>query len=162
MDLFWLPGFVVWTSMVETCEIQGCSLLDLLNLLLLGCCLRWLSGCICILIVVGSFFGWSFPPAGWLRATSPTTSCMLCRCRQVVLKLVLLSAWSYETPLSLLFSCLFVSFTSSFGNFWLLSLVFWNFVSFPLLVSFSMKGTHIFQVKEWMSDWKFELFHCVR
>ena len=70
----------------DTCEIQWCSLLGYLNLISLGCplChLCWFSGCNWFLIVVGSFFGWSLLPAGWLKGTLPTTSCVLLwRCFQ--------------------------------------------------------------------------------
>ena len=83
IDLFWLLEFVVWTSAIENLEIQWCSLLDHLNLLLLGCHLCWICGCNWILIIVVSLFGGSFPSSGWLRVTLPTMSYMLlCRCCQ--------------------------------------------------------------------------------
>ena len=61
-----------------------------------------------VLIVVGSFSGGSFPPAGYLRVTPSTTSCiLLCRCGQVVSKLVLPCVQGFVDSLLLLFSCLF-------------------------------------------------------
>ena len=51
--------------------------------------LCWLPGCNWVLIAVGSFFGESFPPAGWLRVLLLTTSCVLLyRYKQVVLNLI--------------------------------------------------------------------------
>ena len=45
------------------------SLLDLLILLILGCGFCWLCVCLWFLVVVGSFFGGSFPPGGYLRVS---------------------------------------------------------------------------------------------
>ena len=62
-----------------------------------------------VLVVVGSFFGGSFPPAGYLRVSVSPTSCfVLCRCGQVVLDLVLPCVQGFEAFLLLLFSCLFL------------------------------------------------------
>ena len=66
------------------------SLLDLLILLILGWGFCWLCVCLWFLVLVGSFFGVSFPPAGYLRVSlSPTSCLLLCRCGLVVLELVL-------------------------------------------------------------------------
>ena len=56
----------LWCELLwqETCEIQWCSLLHLLNLLVFGYHLCWFSGYIWVLIVVVLFFDGSFPPAG--------------------------------------------------------------------------------------------------
>ena len=83
------------------------SLLDLPILLILGCGFCWLCVCLWFLVLVGSFFGGSFPPAGYLRVSlSPTSCLLLCRCGQVVLELVLLCVQGFEAFLLLLFSCL--------------------------------------------------------
>ena len=55
-----------------------------------------------------SFVGPSFHLVNWVRVTPSTMSCiLLCRCGQVMLKLVLLSVCGFEASLLLLFSCLF-------------------------------------------------------
>ena len=92
------------------------SLLDLLILLILGCGFCWLSVCLLFLVLVGSFFGGSFPPAGYLRVSLSPTSCLLfCRCGQVVLELVLLCVQGFDGFLLLLFSCLFLVISSLFS-----------------------------------------------
>ena len=73
------------------------SLLDLLILLMLGCGLCQLCVCLWFLVVVGSFFGGSFPLAVYLRVSlSPTSCLLLCRCGQVVLEFVLLCVPGFE------------------------------------------------------------------
>ena len=85
------------------------SLVDLLILLILGCGLCLLCVCLWFLVLVGSFFGGSFPPAGYLRVSlSPTSCILLCRCWLVVLDLVLPFVQGFEAFLLLLFSCLFL------------------------------------------------------
>ena len=79
------------------------SLLDLPILLILGCGLCWLCVCLWFLVLFGSFFGGSFPPAGYLRVSlSPTSCLLLCRCGQVLLELVLPCVQVFE---AFLFSC---------------------------------------------------------
>ena len=47
------------------------------------------------MVLVGSFFGGSFPTAGYLMVSlSPTSCLLLCRCGQVVLELVLSSVFT--------------------------------------------------------------------
>ena len=92
------------------------SLLDLPILLILGCGLCWLCVCLWLLVLVGSFVGRSFPPAGYLRVSlSPTSSLLFCGCEQVVLELVLPCLQGFEAFLLLLFSCLFLVITSLFN-----------------------------------------------
>ena len=63
----------LWESLVQS---SWSPELNALGMPFMPLC--WFSACNWVLIVVGSFFGVSFPPAGWLRVTPPTTS--LCYC----------------------------------------------------------------------------------
>ena len=64
------------------------------------------------LVLFGSFFGGSFPPAGYVMVSLSPTSCfLLCRCGQVVLQLVLPCLQGFEAFLLLLFSYLFSLFS---------------------------------------------------
>ena len=72
-------------------------------LFMLALCMCW------VLVVVGSFFDGSFPPAGYLRVSLSLTCCFLwCRCGQVVLELVLQFVEGFEAFLLLLFNRLFL------------------------------------------------------
>ena len=64
------------------------------------------------LVLVGSLFGVSFPPAGYLRVSLSPTSCLvLCMCGQAVLELVLPCLLGFEALLLLLFNYLFSLFS---------------------------------------------------
>ena len=66
-----------------------------------GSCL--LCVCLCFLVAFETFFGGFFPPAGYVRVSlSRTSFLLLCRCGQVVLKLVLPCVLGFETFLLLL------------------------------------------------------------
>ena len=91
------------------------SLLDLPILLILGCGFCWLCVCLWFMVLVVSFFGGSFPPAGYLRVSLSPTSCfLLCMWEQVVLELVLPCVQGFEAFLLLLFTCLFLVISSLF------------------------------------------------
>ena len=76
----------------------------------------WFCVCLWFLVVVGSFFGGSFPAAGYVRVSLSPTSCfLLCRCGQVVLELFLPCVQGFEAFLLLLFSCLFLVISSLFN-----------------------------------------------
>ena len=112
-----------------------------------------------VLVLVGSFFGGSFPPSGYLRVClSPTSCLLLCRCGQVVLELLPLCIQGVEAFLLLFFSCLFLVISSLFicifkyvlGGLSVASPPSFTFFSsyllvFPLLVSF------LFQDVSWCS-----------
>ena len=67
------------------------------------------SVCLWFFTVIGSFFGGSFPPAGYLSVSLSSTSYfVLCNCGQVVLELVLLCVQGFKAFLLLLFHCLFL------------------------------------------------------
>ena len=113
--------------MVEYLRDLVYSLLDLPILLILGCGFCWLCVCLCFLVLVGSFFGGSFPPAGYLRVSlSPTSCLLLCRCGHILLELVLPYVQGFEAFLLLLFSCLFSQFIYILNRSWV------DFVWFPL------------------------------
>ena len=100
----------LWCKLLwwNTSETQCYSILDVPNLLILGCGLCWFCVRVWFLVLVETFFVGSFPPAGYLRASLSPTSCfLLCRCGQVVLVLVLLCVQRFEASLLLLFICLF-------------------------------------------------------
>ena len=69
------------------------SLLDLLILLILHCGFCWLCVCLWFLVVVGCFFGGSFPLS--LGQSGPHILFSLCMCGQVVLELVLLGVQGF-------------------------------------------------------------------
>ena len=92
------------------------SLFDLPILVTLSCGLFWLYICLWFFVLVASFFGESFPPAGYLRVNlSPTSFFVLCRCGEVVLELVLPCVEGLKGFLLLLFSHLFLVISSLFS-----------------------------------------------
>ena len=112
------------------------------------------------------FLYWVLPSSQMTEVSPPTMSCMLlCRCGQIVSKLILLSLQGYETSLSLLFRCLFWIISPPFScNSNLVSVAFttplpssliirWWFLCWWVLSSSRYIGVHsphlLFHVISW-------------
>ena len=121
------------------------------------------------MVLVGSFFSGSFPPAGYLRVSlSPTSCLLLSKCGQVVLELVLLCVQGFEAFLLLFFSCLFLVISSLFicifkyvlGGLSVASPPSFTFFSSHLLVIPLLVG-FLFQEESWCSQLLRTLFFMV-
>ena len=119
----------------------------------MGCHLFWLSVCLWVLFVVGSFFGGSFPQAGYLRVSLSPTSCfLLCRCGQVLLEMVLPCGRFGSFPLALVllfvlsnFFTIYLYFQVSPGLTWcgfpsLLHLLLFLYVGVSFVGGFPLPG----------------------
>ena len=108
-----------WAYCVKSCgrvPVKFSGTVSLISWSYWSCAVVYVdSVCLCFLFLFETFFGWTFPPAGYLKVSLSPTSCfLLCRCGQVVLELVLLYVQSFETFLLVLFCGLFLVILSLF------------------------------------------------